>query len=67
MLLRSPRWFLPNWPVAYPCSLSSPAIVTILSLMPIGEAGIPTFERPVRSTLCPVMNDERPAVQLCSP
>jgi hypothetical protein len=22
---------------------------------------------PVRKTLCPVMNDDRPAVQLCSP
>ena len=29
--------------------------------------GSPTFERPVRNTLCPMMNDERPAVQLCSP
>jgi hypothetical protein len=23
--------------------------------------------KPVRKTLCPVMNDDRPAVQLCSP
>ena len=30
-------------------------------------AGIPTLERPVRNTLCPVMNADRPAVQLCSP
>ena len=29
--------------------------------------GIPTLLIPVRYTLCPVMNDERPAVQLCSP
>ena len=29
--------------------------------------GIPTLLRPVRYTLWPVMNDERPAVQLCSP
>jgi hypothetical protein len=29
--------------------------------------GIPTLLRPVRKTLCPVMNEERPAVQLCSP
>jgi len=26
-----------------------------------------TFESPVRKTLWPVMNDDRPAVQLCSP
>jgi hypothetical protein len=47
--------------------LSSAAIVTSLSFMPIGAAGMPTFDKPVRYTLCPVMNDERPAVQLCSP
>jgi hypothetical protein len=28
---------------------------------------MPTFDRPVRNTLWPVMNAERPAVQLCSP
>ena len=42
-------------------------MVTSLSFMPIGAAGMPTFERPVRATLWPVMNDERPAVQDCSP
>jgi hypothetical protein len=41
--------------------------LTILSDMQIGAAGMPTFESPVRPTLWPVMNDERPAVQLCSP
>ena len=35
--------------------------------MPIGAPGMPTFERPVRSTLWPVMNDDRPAVHDCSP
>ena len=34
---------------------------------PTGAPGIPTFDRPVRYTLWPVMNAERPAVQLCSP
>ena len=29
--------------------------------------GSPTLLRPVRKTLWPVMNAERPAVQLCSP
>jgi len=42
-------------------------MVTIFSFMPTGAAGMPTFESPVRSTLCPVMNDERPAVHDCSP
>jgi len=27
---------------------------------------MPTFESPVRNVHCPVMNDERPAVQLYS-
>ena len=35
--------------------------------MPMGDAGMPTLDRPVRYTLWPVMNDDRPAVQLCSP
>ena len=38
-----------------------------VSDMPIGAAGIPTLDRPVRKTLCPVMKDERPAVHDCSP
>jgi hypothetical protein len=33
----------------------------------MGDPGSPTLLSPVRNTLCPVMNDERPAVQLCSP
>jgi hypothetical protein len=33
---------------------------------PRSAPGRPTLERPVRSVACPVMNDERPAVQLCS-
>ncbi len=35
--------------------------------MPIGAPGNPTFESPVRYTLWPVMNDDRPAVHDCSP
>jgi hypothetical protein len=41
--------------------------VSSIRCLPIGAAGMPTFDRPVRNTLCPVMNDDRPAVQLCSP
>ena len=33
----------------------------------IAHQSIPTLLRPVRKQLWPVMNDERPAVQLCSP
>ncbi len=39
----------------------------VLGLQPDRRAGSPTLLSPVRKTLCPVMNDERPAVQLCSP
>ena len=42
-------------------------MVTSLSDMPIGAPGRPTLDRPVRYTLWPVMNDERPAVHDCSP
>ena len=34
---------------------------------PTGAEGRPTLESPVRKQLWPVMNDDRPAVQLCSP
>jgi hypothetical protein len=34
---------------------------------PTGAPGTPTLLSPVRNTLWPVMNDDRPAVQLCSP
>jgi hypothetical protein len=37
------------------------------ALSPTGAPGIPTLLSPVRKTLRPVMNDGRPAVQLCSP
>ena len=47
--------------------LERAAIVMIFSVMPIGAAGMPTLDSPVRSTLCPVMKDDRPAVQDCSP
>ena len=33
---------------------------------PTGAPGTPTFDRPVRSGVWPVMNDDRPAVQLFS-
>ena len=36
------------------------------SLSPSSAPGSPTFERPVRNTLWPVMKDDRPAVQDCS-
>ena len=58
---------MPNCPVAYPNGLSSVAIVGSSGDMPTSTPGIPTLDRPVRYTLWPVMNDERPAVQLCSP
>ncbi|MNK39481.1 hypothetical protein D3C87_580910 [compost metagenome] len=41
--------------------------MTIFSFMPTGAPGMPTFDRPVRSTLWPVMNEDLPAVQDCSP
>jgi hypothetical protein len=31
------------------------------------SSSMPTLLSPVRNTLWPLMNDERPAVQLCSP
>lgn len=34
--------------------------------MPSCAPGSPTFDRPVRNGLWPVMNAERPAVQDCS-
>jgi hypothetical protein len=34
---------------------------------PWAAPGSPTLLRPARNTLWPVMNAERPAVQLCSP
>ncbi len=42
-------------------------MVTSLSFMPMAAPGMPTLDRPVRSTLWPVMKEERPAVQDCSP
>jgi len=47
--------------------LSSSAIVGSSARSPTSAPGIPTLLRPVRNTLCPVMNEDRPAVQLCSP
>ncbi len=42
-------------------------MVTVCACSPCGAAGMPTLDKPVRYTLCPVMKDERPAVQDCSP
>jgi hypothetical protein len=39
----------------------------VLSPQAQWAAGIPTLLNPVRKTLWPVRNDDRPAVQLCSP
>jgi hypothetical protein len=39
----------------------------VLAWIPVSAPGRPTLLRPVRYTLCPVMNADRPAVQLCSP
>ncbi len=39
----------------------------VLGVQPDLEPGMPTLLSPVRKTLWPVMNDDRPAVQLCSP
>jgi hypothetical protein len=46
--------------------LSNSAIVASSFCSPIGAAGTPTLLKPVRSVAWPVMNVERPAVQLCS-
>ena len=65
---RSPRWFLPNWPVAYPSGLSSSAIVGSSRPQPdVGARHADLASGRCGSTLWPVMNDDRPAVQLCSP
>jgi hypothetical protein len=39
----------------------------VFGLEPTSTPGIPTLLSPVRYTLWPVMNEDRPAVQLCSP
>ena len=38
----------------------------VLGCNPTVAPGMPTLDRPVRMTDCPVINDDRPAVQLCS-
>jgi hypothetical protein len=58
---------LAELPVAYPWSLSRPAMVGSSTCMPSFAPGSPTLERPVRKTLCPMMKLARPAVQDCSP
>ena len=45
---RSPKWFLPNWPVAYPSALRAVAIVGSSARSPRSMPGIPTLVRPVR-------------------
>ena len=42
------------------------AIVMSWGCRPSVAAGRPTLDRPVRNVACPVMKDDRPAVQLCS-
>ena len=44
----------------------SPALIAAALRRPSDARGRPTFVRPVRNPCCPVMNDARPAVQLCS-
>jgi hypothetical protein len=56
---------LADWPVAYPSGLSS----SISDPRPLARCRprARTLLSPVRNTLWPVMNEARPAVQLCSP
>ena len=53
-------------PDAQPCFFRSSARVGSLSLSPDLAPGMPTFDNPTRKGSWPVINDERPAVQLCS-
>jgi len=46
--LRSPTWFLPNWPVAYPRFFMIPPMVGSSWLSPMGAPGKPTLVSPVR-------------------
>ena len=48
---------------SYP--LRSSAIVTSRAFRPSGAPGRPTLRLPVRKPTWPVMNADRPAVQLC--
>ncbi len=62
----SPRWFLPNWPVAYPIDFSTVAMVAASAGIPVGAPAWPTVVMPVRIGSSPVMKLARPAVQLAS-
>ena len=62
MRLRSPIWFLPNWPVPYPNAFSAVAIVEAANR----RAGLADRGQPVRIGNSPVMKLARPAVQLGS-
>jgi len=44
---RSPRWFLPNWPVMFPWARSSVAIVGSSFFMPFGAPGRRGYESPM--------------------
>ena len=43
---RSPRWFFPNWPVAYPFDLRYSAMVGSRGSMPSEAPGRPTLKQP---------------------
>src|SRR6185369_783343 len=63
---KSPRWFLPNWPVAYPIDFNVVAMVGASTGMPSVEPACPTVVSPVRIGNSPVMKFARAAVQLAS-
>ena len=58
---------LPELPGGVPQRLQQLGNGRVLGLQADVGPGTPTLLMPVRYTLCPVMNDDRPAVQLCSP
>ena len=66
-LVLVPQVVLPELPRRVAVVLQQLRDRGVLGLQPDRAAGRPTLESPVRKQLCPVMKDERPAVQLCSP
>ena len=58
---------LPELPGRVPERLQQLCDRRVLGLQPCSAPGSPTLLSPVRYTLWPVMNADRPAVQLCSP
>lgn len=61
--LRSPRWFLPKWPVAYPASLRTSARLGEVAYSPSLSPSWPTVVMPERIGYWPVMKAAQPAVQ----